>query len=563
MHNRMLYFSALILTLLLFAACTPIAAPPASKVADAPASATESTVVVRPIAPQTTDCAPTFVAHDLDHTTMTDDGMIRMFEANGSGVAAGDLDNDGDLDLVLGNLDAPNTILWNEGALTFRTDHFGEPNSRAITLVDIDGDQWLDIVLTRNTGAVNYWHNQGDGAFVRRTLPGVAAPAYALNWADFDLDGDLDLVVASYDAGLLADRGTETLLHNVGGVVVYTNNDGKFSGATLATDAQALVVAVFDVNGDQLPDILVGNDFDIPDYAWLNTPAGWKAAHPFVQTTHSTMSIDMGDINNDGRPEFFQSDMKPYAHDAATAAAWAPVMPDMHMGAMSAMSADPQMMENALLMRDDSGSYYNLSSALGVDATGWSWSGKFGDLDNDGYLDLYIANGFIEERLLTHLPNYELVEENQAFRNTGSGHFEPMPAWALGSTRSGRSMVLADFDADGDLDIVINNLRAAAQLFENRLCSGSSLQLDLTLANAQNRTAIGAQAILHTDRGDLVRDVRAASGYLSGDAPRLYFGFPNDAVLHSLTVRWPDGAFTTVDSIKANTLMHLTRFENP
>ena len=150
--------------------------------------------------------------HDLPHITSTDDGVIQMFEANGSGLAVGDLDNDRDLDIVLGSTLGPNSILWNEGDLQFQEAAFGDGNTRAITLVDVDGDMSLDIVLTRTTGAINYWHNQGEGDFVQEVLPGISRPASVLNWADMDGDGDLDLVTASYDAGLLDGSGQHLLV---------------------------------------------------------------------------------------------------------------------------------------------------------------------------------------------------------------------------------------------------------------------------------------------------------------------------------------------------------------
>ncbi len=514
-------------------------------------------------------CSGLFIAYDLDHTTNTRDGLIQMFEANGSGLAAGDLDGDGDLDLVLGNLEAPNTILWNEGrdatgAPAFRTERFGDENTRAVTMVDVDADGALDIVLTRNNGALAYWHNEGLNAagattLKRVILPGVGKPAYSLAWGDLDQDGDLDLVTATYDAGLLTDKGNEYLLGNTGGVFVYTNNGGRFSPQQLANEAQGLEVFLFDADRDGRLDIFVGNDFDQPDMAWRNTPSGWKRFTPFAATTHSTMSLDAGDIHNDGRPELFASDMKPYApEDPIVATAWAPLMAGMLPMVM--MPNDIQVMENVLLARDDSDTYYNISEAEGVDATGWSWSARFGDLDLDGAVDLYVVNGFIEERLLAHLPNYELVEENQALRNDGTGEFVEMPAWGLGSTRSGRSMLMADMDADGDLDIVVNNLRAPAQYFENDLCTeGAGLEYSLQMPAAQNRNAVGAQVILKTSAGTMTRDVRVSSAYLTAEPPIVHFGLPPGAEIRSATVHWPDGARSTLPIPAPNTHVTVTR----
>jgi hypothetical protein len=165
----------------------------------------------------------------------------------------------------------------------------------------------------------------------------------------------------------------------------------------------------------------------------------------------------------------------------------------------------------------------------------------------------------IAEELFHHLPNDELVEQNQALRNDGAGRFVPAPSWGLGSTASGRGMSIADMNGDGKLDIVVNNLRAPAQVFENRLCGGDGLEVDLRWPTSKNTRAIGARLALTTSHGTLYRDVRAGSGYLSGDPARVHFGFSQGTELRRLTIRWPDGAVSTVDVPGAQTLLTVTR----
>ena len=207
----------------------------------------------------------------------------------------------------------------------------------------------------------------------------------------------------------------------------------------------------------------------------------------------------------------------------------------------------------------------NGAGRSGVAATGWSWSSQFGDLDNDGDLDLYAVNGMVGDPF-RKLENAELVEENQALRNLGGGRFAAAPEWGLGATESGRGMALGDLDRDGDLDVVVNNYRAPALLFENRLCGGASLQVDLVWSGTANRFAIGASLRLDTEAAGYRRDVQATSGYLSSNPPRVHFGFPAGERPQRLTIRWPDGSEDVVGvahGLAADTLLTVIRQHPP
>jgi len=118
---------------------------------------------------------------------------------------------------------------------------------------------------------------------------------------------------------------------------------------------------------------------------------------------------------------------------------------------------------------------------------------------------------------------------------------------------------LFDCDNDGKLDIVVNNVNGGAQLFHNQLCGGSSLQVDLFWPGSHNSRAIGSTLILSTDTANYYRDVKAASGYLSGDPARIHFGYPQDAVLRKLQIRWPDGAQSVVNNPAGNSILEVTR----
>jgi enediyne biosynthesis protein E4 len=509
-------------------------------------------VTITSRASQIGECSGTFVTHSLDYITRVED--MGAYDTNGSGVAVGDLDNDHDIDMVFANLKGNNTIFWNEGSLNFRKEELAMGDSRAATIVDVDGDGWNDIVFTRSINSPAYWHNE-QGEFSLERLRGVSRFAYSMAWGDLDNDGDLDLVTASYDSLLEKELRDTFMMSSGAGVVVYTQTPEGFEEQRLAKESQALALILFDVNADGKQDILVGNDFAIPDYIYTNTDGEWVEAHPFTVTTRNTMSFDVGDIHNDGQSELFATDMKPDFNNLDTLAQWMPLM----QKAYEQQKANPtQRVENALQHLGENG-FENLAYPLRLDATGWSWAGKFGDLNNDGLLDIYVVNGMMDDKVLSHLPNYELVEENQTFVNLGNNTFDRVD-WGLASTQSGRGMTMADLDDDGDLDIVVNNLESPSVLFENQLCENNSRGLEVTLiSESKNTNAVGAVLKLQTDKGVLLREVRAGSGYLSSEASRIHFGVPKGAVIQGLEITWPDGQVSNFTDIQPNTLITITK----
>lgn len=553
---------AILLLAALTAGCTPglgvseqAAGPTAT-----PGPKATVTVTSLPLA-QPAACQNTFIPHTLPFSTGYRMREISTYASNGAGLAINDLDGDGDLDIVFASVDRESIILWNQGGLKFKEESLDDRFTRGVSIVDVDGDGQLDITFThRGLQGVSYWRNTGpggDGAlFEQADLPGVSYKAYAMGWADLNQDGRLDLVTGSYNVDLKQSGLDQAGLDQSAGVVVYLQHEGQFAPTRLDTKAETLSVGLFDLNGDQRPDILAANDFAVPDGTWINSGPSWEAAQPFRVTSHSAMSIEWGDLDNNSQLSVYTTDMNPGTTDPRVLAAWLPVTSKLEE---KHGPSDPQIMANVLEVRGANGGWQNQAPRRGIDATGWSWSARFGDLNNDGYLDLYVTNGMIATNLFSFLKDYELVEANQAFRNDGKGGFASAPEWNLASKSSGRGILMADLNNDGKLDVVVNNLRGSAELFENSLCGNSGLEVDLQWPGSGNTRAIGAQLELHTSLGTLRRDVRASGGYLSGDPQRIHFGLPDGAQIQSLVITYPDGAQAEVSGLSAQNLYTITR----
>ena len=502
-------------------------------------------------------CGFRFSRTDLPHYTSGGSTGSALYASNGSGLAVGDLTGDGQPDLVFGNIVGTVTVYVNEGNFVFTPIQTTLTDVRSLAIVDADGDGSRELYATRRF-APPIVGKLTDSDFTYEPIPEVYSAFYAMGWQDLNRDGALDVVFGTYDNEQLQQQGLIFQTRGGGGVFVYTQTDTRFTPQRLNSSAQALAIAFPDLDQDGRTDLLVGNDFNEPDGAWTISDAGYTAVAPFSQTTENTMSLDYADFDNNGTFDLYATDMKPYDQSVSTMARWLPAMLKL---TRPLTADDPQYTENTLHTWDGS-RWRNRAYDLQLDATGWSWSAKFADLDNNGWQDLYVVNGMKATDLLSYLPDYELSEDDMLFVTDNSERYELVDR-GISQTGSGRAATMADLDNDGDLDVVVNPIDGYAQLYRNELCQTASIAVTLVDPTSANRDAVGAIVTVAAGQNVLTRSIQVSSGYLSGQPTTAHFGLGDVQRIERLVVTWPDGKQSEVPDITANMHYTITRKDAP
>ena len=554
---------------------------------------------------------------------------------NGAGVAIGDVDADGWADVYLCSLQGPNRLFRNLGNWKFQELPLADAAcagqfSTGAVLADVDGDSDLDLLVNGIATGTRLFLNDGRGRFTEGADTGLSrtASATSLALADVDGDGDLDLYCPHFiDVMMLSDPTTKFALARQGDqwVVAKVNGEsarsprwkGRFeafsdgrvrelpevhgfyrndggghfkavehepgtyedeTGKPIPPFRDWGLAAMFrDLNGDGRPDLYVCNDNTSPDRIWMNR-GGWHFraldTRTVRHTSRSAMGIDFGDLNRDGRDDFFVVDMlaRDHAKRLTQLMRDRPVLTDSER-----VSERPQFNRNTLYFGRADGSFAETALMAGLAATDWTWTALFLDVDLDGYEDILVTNGFEfdvmdqdshgvikdSRRKLTEAQLKRSMQfhprwrtPNAAFRNRGDGTFTPMAAeWGFAHAGISYGAATGDLDNDGDLDLVVNHLNEPAGLYRNDTGAGR-VQVRLK-GTAPNTAGIGAKLRLIGPELTQSQDIIAGGRYLSGDQAARTFAAQSGLPLR-LEIRWPSGRESVVTNVESDRIYEVS-----
>ncbi|MCA9265414.1 MAG: VCBS repeat-containing protein [Planctomycetales bacterium] len=528
------------------------------------------------------------------------------------GVAVGDVDGDGRLDIYLVSGPEENRLYRQVDDFQFE-DITGSANvsgerrwGTGATFVDIDNDDDLDIYICNYDAPNQLYINDGRGRFTENAAAAglnVHDACLMPSFCDYDRDGDLDVYLLTNRFYRAEGRPTSPPVRMVNGkpvvlpeydkyyalrqrgpnnygiddygredLVLRNNGDGTFTDVTRQSGVQGygygLSVTWWDYNADGWPDIYVCNDFDDPDRLYHNNGDGTfrdVLREAFPHTSWFSMGSDSGDINNDGRLDFFAVDMSATNHYKQKT-----TMGAMNAAKLAAVAGPPpQIMRNALLINTGTGRFWESAYLSGVADSDWSWSPKIADFDNDGWLDIFISNGMVRnfndsdvpfnEGMLVGRSEWDIFkatpprpEQNLAFRNQGNLRFvDVSKEWGLDHVGMSYGTALADLDGDGDLDLITVNIEEPVSIFRNETAGANSVTVQLQ-GSRSNRHGWGARLELASTSGQQVRQLHPVTGFLSCNEAIAHFGLGRDEQVTKLVIEWPSGIRQELTEIAAN-----------
>jgi hypothetical protein len=518
----------------------------------------------------------------------------------GGGVATGDINNDGLLDLYFTGNQVPNKLYLNKGNLKFEdvSEKAGVAGDNrwytGVTMADINDDGFLDIYCSVS-GKYSPKNNQlfinnTDGTFTEKAAEyGVddLGNSVQTTFLDYDRDGDIDMYVANYPPTNFTSP-TFYYSFKMKNLIdlesdhLYRNDGNKFTDVTesagLKNFGLTLSATVGDLNNDGWPDLYISNDFNSPDFMYLNNQNGTFKEVIKQATAHTAfygMGTDIADINNDGNLDVFQVDMDARSNRRKKAN-MASMNPSLFWGVVNA-GFHYQYMHNCMQLNtgiytDGIPHFSNVSRITGTSSTDWSWGPLFADFDNDGNKDLFVTNGTRKEinnndyfkkldklkikkdtllQLSNNIPSEKI--ENFIFKNNGNLDFEVAnEQWGINYKGFSNGVIYADLDNDGDLEIVTNNIDDKATLYKNSSSETNGYISVKFVGKKGNTNGLGNRVYLTIDSVTQTQELTLSRGFQSSVAPELHFGVGKHSKINELKVVWTDGKVQILKDINSN-----------
>lgn len=545
---------------------------------------------------------------------------ILMYEYfyNGGGVATGDFNGDGKTDLYFTSNMGENKLYLNNGGMQFKDITSGSgaegrpgPWKTGVSVVDINSDGKLDLYLCYSGAmpaekrANQLFINEGNDAnglphFTEKAAEyGLASQAFSNQayFFDYDRDGDLDALLLNHNPKnlpMLNEEGTATLFtidDADKGLRLFTQTNGHFDDITKKAGingsalSYGLGVGIGDFNDDGWPDFYVSNDYNVPDYLYINQQNGTfrnQISQSIGHTSQFSMGNDAADINNDGRDDIFTLDMLPEDNHRQKLLLAPDNFAKFDLNVRSGFYY--QYMRNMLHLNNGNGTFSEVGQAAGVSNTDWSWSALLADYDNDGYKDLFVSNGYLHDytnmdfikymdsfvqargrlqredvlEIIAKMPASNVV--NYIFQNNqGASFTNQTQNWGMNRASNSNGAAYADLDNDGDLDLVVNNINQPAFIYRNdadKLTQNNYLQVKLQ-GNQKNTQGIGSKVTLSIHGAKQTVTQTLMRGYLSAVSPVLHFGLGKETTIDTLQVVWASGKQQTLTQVKANQTLEL------